>query len=134
MPPPTKPAPRKPVRRLGQNESISAPEQRQHREEDPESLFVPAGEEDRRWDPAEYENDEEAMVWDASASNASHLIIYLVFKSLTKSRIPASIRQSETAAHQQLVPTQKKRSVQLDCPQRKESHRYEESHDNLVRG
>ncbi|QDS75670.1 hypothetical protein FKW77_007473 [Venturia effusa] len=71
MPPPAKPAPRRPVRKLGQNENGPSSQFRQQTEEDPDSLFVPAAEEDRRWEPMEYDNDndEEAMVWDASASH-----------------------------------------------------------------
>jgi cell cycle checkpoint control protein RAD9A len=83
MPPPAKPTPRRPVRKLGQNENLAASQLRQRQEEDPESLFVPAGEEDRRWDPAEYEKDEEAMVWDASASNVGYLVVCLVSRLLT---------------------------------------------------
>lgn len=81
MPPPVKPAPRRPVRKLGQNENGASSQFRQQVEEDPDSLFVPAAEEDRRWDPTEYDNnnDEEAMVWDASASNVSCRIARLVF-------------------------------------------------------
>ena len=73
MPPPAKPAPRRPVRKLGQNENNAASQLRQQPEEDPDSLFVPTGEEDRRWEPADYENDEETLGWDASASNVSCL-------------------------------------------------------------
>lgn len=42
---------------------------------DPESLFVPRGDDDddRRWDPPDYENEEaeEMLGWDASADNVS---------------------------------------------------------------
>jgi cell cycle checkpoint control protein RAD9A len=69
MPPPAKPASRRPVRKLGQNENSASSQLRQQQEEDPDSLFVPAGEEDHRWEPANYENDEETLGWDASASN-----------------------------------------------------------------
>jgi cell cycle checkpoint control protein RAD9A len=35
-----------------------------------ESLFIPADDDDRRWDPAD-EEDEEMLGWDASADNVS---------------------------------------------------------------
>src|SRR6202012_2875421 len=59
MPPPAKPSMRKPVRKLGQNDPNGKKKETRILEEDPDSLFVPAEEEDRRWDPADYEKDEE---------------------------------------------------------------------------
>jgi cell cycle checkpoint control protein RAD9A len=132
MPPPAKPSPRRPVRRLGQNESPAASQLRQQQEDDPESLFVPAGEEDRRWDPADYENDEETLGWDASASNVCSLVVRLVYEWLTNYRILASTRHFGTAAQLQLVLTQRRRNDQIQgCRQRKGFHRYEVSRNNF---
>ena len=59
MPPPAVPNTRRTIRKLGQNDKTK------QQREDPESLFVPE-EDDTRWDPPDYENDEESMGWDAS--------------------------------------------------------------------
>lgn len=69
MPPPTRPPPpssqlqRRPLGALNGGASASAPA-----ETDPDSLFVPLGiDDERRWDPPDYENEAEDMLgWDAS--------------------------------------------------------------------
>ncbi|KAF2431199.1 hypothetical protein EJ08DRAFT_191141 [Tothia fuscella] len=66
MPPPALPNTRKAERKLGQKEPQS-----KDQEADSDSLFVPQDREDRedrRWDPADYDN-EETLGWDASANN-----------------------------------------------------------------
>jgi cell cycle checkpoint control protein RAD9A len=73
MPPPAKPDPRRSSRRLGQNDFNAETKSAQQMRGDPESLFVPA-EDDNRWDPPEYENDEESMGWDASVRNVRYAI------------------------------------------------------------
>jgi cell cycle checkpoint control protein RAD9A len=70
MPPPAIPNTRKPVRKLGQNDTNGGSRTVQQDDND-DSLFVPLEEEDQRWDPADYENDEETLAWDASANNVS---------------------------------------------------------------
>jgi cell cycle checkpoint control protein RAD9A len=74
MPPPAKPEPRRSNRKLGQNEINGQAKALQHSREDPESLFVSADEDDSRWDPPEYENDEESMGWDASVRNVGFMV------------------------------------------------------------
>jgi cell cycle checkpoint control protein RAD9A len=76
MPPPAVPNTRKPVRKLGQKEANVEPKTVQQEDND-DSLFVPLGEEDRRWDPTDYENDEETLAWDASANNVSSPGLYM---------------------------------------------------------
>lgn len=106
MPPPAKPAPRRPVRKLGQNENGPSSQFRQQIEEDPDSLFVPAAEEDRRWEPMEYDNDndEEAMVWDASASNENsfHPTIRDTSTAISRSNTVESSRPAGLAATQRV--------------------------------
>ncbi|RDI88972.1 hypothetical protein Vi05172_g1006 [Venturia inaequalis] len=110
MPPPVKPAPRRPVRKLGQNENGPSSQFRQQIEEDPDSLFVPAAEEDRRWEPMEYDddNDEEAMVWDASASNENsfHPTIRDTSTPIARSNTMESNRPAGLAATQRISQLQ----------------------------
>ncbi|KAF2644848.1 hypothetical protein P280DRAFT_495991 [Massarina eburnea CBS 473.64] len=62
MPPPVEPASRRSSRReLGTSKKASPPKP----QPDSESLFVP--DEESRWEPANYENEEEMLGWDASA-------------------------------------------------------------------
>ncbi|KAL8723761.1 MAG: hypothetical protein Q9225_000056 [Loekoesia sp. 1 TL-2023] len=41
---------------------------------DPESLFLPADLDDRQWDEANYEDEEDTLGWDASANNVSRAL------------------------------------------------------------
>lgn len=64
MPPPVEPASRRSIRRQPGSRKAASPRP----QEDSESLFVPQDEEeDARWEPANYDNDEETLGWDASA-------------------------------------------------------------------
>ncbi|KAL8631235.1 hypothetical protein Q9189_003080 [Teloschistes chrysophthalmus] len=81
MPPPSQPASRsfplapsiQPVPGNFQRESLS---QRSSRPSppppkaslDPESLFLPAGDDDQQWDETNYDDDEDVLGWDASAN------------------------------------------------------------------
>ncbi|KAL8635037.1 MAG: hypothetical protein Q9228_007432, partial [Teloschistes exilis] len=38
---------------------------------DPESLFLPAGDDDQQWEETNYDDDEDVLGWDASANQAS---------------------------------------------------------------
>lgn len=69
MPPPAIPSSRTSARRLRQPGLAKPSPSPKPAEPDPESLFVPAEEEDRRWDPVEYRDDEDTLGWDASAEN-----------------------------------------------------------------
>lgn len=65
MPPPVEPASRRSARRQMGSRQTSSPVRPQN---DPESLFVNQGEEeDTQWEPVDYNNEEEALGWDASA-------------------------------------------------------------------
>lgn len=70
MLPPIEPASRRSARRQVGSRQASSPA----RPQDPESLFVnQEEEEDTQWEPADYNNEEEALGWDASADrNASN--------------------------------------------------------------
>ncbi|KAJ4304998.1 hypothetical protein N0V90_000526 [Kalmusia sp. IMI 367209] len=64
MPPPVEPASRRPARRQMGSRQASSPKP----QPDPESLFVNQDEEeDTQWEPLDYNNEEEALGWDASA-------------------------------------------------------------------
>ncbi|OJD28936.1 dna repair protein rad9 [Diplodia corticola] len=70
MPPPAAPVSRasNKQRRAPIGSATRPSQQKMHANEDEESLFVPYGDEDARWDPAGYgDDDEETLGWDASA-------------------------------------------------------------------
>ncbi|TKA71141.1 hypothetical protein B0A49_02884 [Cryomyces minteri] len=70
MAPPPQPSSRSSAHQFRQQSKAPRPPSAQHSDPDPESLFVPPGEEDRRWDPTEYRSEEDDMLgWDASADN-----------------------------------------------------------------
>ena len=64
MPPPVEPASRQSVRRqIGSRQASASVRPSQ----DQESLFVNEEEDDTQWEPMDYNNEEEALGWDASA-------------------------------------------------------------------
>ncbi|OCK79277.1 hypothetical protein K432DRAFT_330472 [Lepidopterella palustris CBS 459.81] len=69
MPPPAVPASRASNRRLRKPGSAKRVISPKPAEADPDSLFVPADEEDHRWDPVDYRNSEETLGWDASGDS-----------------------------------------------------------------
>jgi cell cycle checkpoint control protein RAD9A len=71
MPPPTITKARKLAGKLGQNESATGSMISSRSDRDSESLFVQQEEEDRQWDPAEYDNEEESLGWNATIDNVS---------------------------------------------------------------
>jgi cell cycle checkpoint control protein RAD9A len=71
MPPPVVPASRASPRRLRNPGSAKRATPPKPADPDPESLFIPADEEDNRWDPVDYRDDEETLGWDASADDVS---------------------------------------------------------------
>jgi cell cycle checkpoint control protein RAD9A len=97
MPPPAIPNTRKPVRKLGQKDPSGGSKTAQQDDND-DSLFVPLQEEDRRWDPADYENDEETLAWDASANNVSWFQVQMYIPCLTRARMPVSTQLSGIVA------------------------------------
>ncbi|KAF2444815.1 hypothetical protein P171DRAFT_387361 [Karstenula rhodostoma CBS 690.94] len=85
MPPPVEPASRRSARReVGSRQPSSPPTRPQ---DDPESLFVNQGEEeDTQWEPVDYNNEEEALGWDASTDrNAGNFATFQDSGSFSRS-------------------------------------------------
>lgn len=84
MPPPIEPASRRSARRQVGSRQPSSPARPQ---DDPESLFVNQGEEeDTQWEPMDYNNEEEALGWDASADrNAENFTTFQDSGSFSRS-------------------------------------------------
>lgn len=76
MPPPTMTKARKLAGKLGQNESATGSTLSNRSDRDSESLFVQQEEEDRQWDPAEYNNEEESLGWNATIDNVSAGVVF----------------------------------------------------------
>jgi cell cycle checkpoint control protein RAD9A len=119
MRPPAVPNTRKPVRKLGQKETNGGTKTAQQEDND-DSLFVPMGEEDRRWDPTDYENDEETLAWDASANNVSSSGLCMPLPRSLIGRMLGSTRPFETVA---LLHD---RTRQTATPLLKDCHRHKE--------
>lgn len=112
MPPPARPpinqsfGSQRQIQPLGsQNRQIST----SMADPDPESLFMPAGDEDSRWDPPAMDNDdgEDMLGWDASYENPG-----ASFQPAFQDREPAAPvapppEQSATQATEGLEPTQR---------------------------
>jgi cell cycle checkpoint control protein RAD9A len=100
MPPPVEPASwrsarlRNPGSRKGSSPKAAEP--------DPESLFVRQEEDDARWEPVDYNNEEETLGWDASTDHeASHFPTFRDTGSVNVSR-------TETEnSNEVFAPTQK---------------------------
>ncbi|KAJ4349896.1 uncharacterized protein N0V89_008516 [Didymosphaeria variabile] len=84
MPPPVEPASRRSARRQVGSRQPSSPTRP---EVDPESLFVNQGEEgDTQWEPVDYNNEEEALGWDAGADrNAGNFATFQDSGSFSRS-------------------------------------------------
>jgi cell cycle checkpoint control protein RAD9A len=112
MPPPARPAVSKPLG--SQRERVHANDHTPQRhaadpDPDPESLFVPGGDDDNTWDPPNYEQDEEEMLlgWDASNENPNASFHPTFRDSGTVAR-PQETRQPPAFASQEgLEPTQR---------------------------
>ncbi|OCK96252.1 uncharacterized protein K441DRAFT_657638 [Cenococcum geophilum 1.58] len=105
MPPPVAPASRASTRRLRNPGSAKRATPPKPTDPDPESLFIPADEEDNRWDPVDYRNDEETLGWDASADDA--IGIHPTFQD------SGSLARSETQdSAEALPPTQRISQIQ----------------------
>lgn len=76
MPPPVKTKARKLAGKLGQNESATGSMLSNRSDRDSESLFVQQEEVDRQWDPAEYDNEEESLGWNATIDNVSAGVVF----------------------------------------------------------
>ncbi|KAF2263737.1 hypothetical protein CC78DRAFT_517975 [Lojkania enalia] len=69
MPPPVEPASRRSTRR--RNPGSRKARSPRSAEPDPDSLFIQPDEDDARWEPVDYNNEEETLGWDASAEHGS---------------------------------------------------------------
>ncbi|KAL8705241.1 MAG: hypothetical protein Q9201_001620 [Fulgogasparrea decipioides] len=92
MPPPSQPAPRS-FAKGPQNQPTTGsfqretPSQRPSRPSppppkaslDPESLFLPAGDDDRQWDEKNYEDEEDILGWDVSANQVGLTLMSIVY-------------------------------------------------------
>lgn len=96
MPPPSRPASRI-LKQPGSAKPIS-PSPRPS--EEFESLFVPAepSAEEQQWDPAQYQDEEETLGWDASASNVRIQCTRTSQWPTYRNRILGCIQHSETAS------------------------------------
>lgn len=76
MPPPVEPASRRATRRRNPGSRRPTSPKLTDRDPDPESLFVRHDEEeDNRWEPMDFNQEEETLGWDASAQNVSNNIL-----------------------------------------------------------
>ncbi|KAF2473333.1 uncharacterized protein BDR25DRAFT_257712 [Lindgomyces ingoldianus] len=98
MPPPAEPASRRTARR--RNPGSRRAKSPKQGDPDPESLFVGREEEDRSWDPVDYNNEEETLGWDASADHEA--AIFPTFRD------SGSLSRTETEDNNEAVaPTQR---------------------------
>ncbi|KAL8995462.1 MAG: hypothetical protein Q9169_004803 [Polycauliona sp. 2 TL-2023] len=65
---------------------------------DPESLFLPAGDDDRQWDETNYEDEEDTLGWDASGNHVSQVICYMATVAIAyASKGALTLQQSKSA-------------------------------------
>ncbi|KAF1978339.1 hypothetical protein BU23DRAFT_524885 [Bimuria novae-zelandiae CBS 107.79] len=102
MRPPVEPPSRRPPRRQVGSRQAALPNRPP---QDPESLFVNEDEEeDTQWEPADYNNEEEALGWDASADrNAGNFPTFQDSGSFSR---PDGV-QSNTDSMEGIAPTQR---------------------------
>lgn len=110
MPPPARPGFSKPLSQ-SQRPSFSARPSVTDSDPDPESLFVPDGEEDQTWDPPNYNNDdgEEMLGWDANNEHPSASFHHTFRDSGTAAPPPRQQDERQTTEESQegLEPTQR---------------------------
>ena len=111
MPPPARPVANKPLPSQSQRIPPQSQIQRAPPKEpdpDPESLSVPAGDDDQPWDPPNYENEEEEEMlgWDASNEDPS-ASFHPTFRDSGSARQPQKERQPPTYSQEGLEPTQR---------------------------
>ncbi|KAL8687731.1 MAG: hypothetical protein Q9218_006182 [Villophora microphyllina] len=120
MPPPSQPAsrtfaralPSQPVPGSFQRESLSQKSARPSPPPpkaslDPESLFLPTGDDDQQWDETNYDDDEDVLGWDASANQVGpekgpHTLAANVVKGTSAFRNPP--RAFEDSSHYSPLP------------------------------
>lgn len=104
MPPPARPMPKKPLTGNSHRQPLAP----QVLDADPESLFMPGGDDDRPWDPPNYDepSGEDMLGWDASNENPG-ASFHPTFRDSTNTR-PTQPPQSEFRLSQEgLEPTQR---------------------------
>lgn len=110
MPPPARPTSKKPLTGNSQRQPV-APKTHQSSltdsDPDPESLFMPGGDDDRSWDPLNYDDDngEEMLGWDASNENPS-ASFHPTFRDSGSAR-PSRQQQGPKPSQEGLEPTQR---------------------------
>lgn len=72
MPPPARPEARRNPQSLGKRTSTSSSTGTESQAQESDSLFVPADDGDRQWDPQDLADNEESVGWDASEDNVLH--------------------------------------------------------------
>ena len=120
MPPPARPVVSKSYGSQKQRTSFQQSEQPPPTEDDPDpdSLFVPGGDEDQTWDPPNYENDEEEEMlgWDASNENPT-ASFHPTFRDSGAVARPQQKRQPPPVESQEgLEPTQRLSQVSMLLP------------------
>ncbi|KAI9750931.1 MAG: ribosomal protein S14, S11 [Chaenotheca gracillima] len=109
MPPPERP----PQRIVEDRPTTSAPRptpptQPPQPSIDSQSLFIPDGEEDRRWDEPNYDDeDEEMLTWDASADNDTLNGLNKSVQDASSTKRSRSDADLESASEKRIAPTQR---------------------------
>ncbi|KAK6388050.1 hypothetical protein LTR65_008216 [Meristemomyces frigidus] len=111
MLPPARPSFNKPLSSQSQRRSFKAQPSASQSDPDPDSLFMPGGEEDQTWDPPNYNNDEgeEMLGWDANNDHPS-ASFHPTFRDSGSAAPPPPQQQERPAAEESqegLAPTQR---------------------------
>lgn len=65
---------------------------------DPESLFLPAGDNDRQWDETNYEDEEDTLGWDASGNHVGRTLVYISIVTIAHvSKDASALQKLQTA-------------------------------------
>lgn len=118
MPPPARPNVIKPLSSQAKARSFQVQDRTTPMvESDPESLFMPQDEadDDRTWDPPNYERDdeEEMLGWDASNENLSASMRPTVRDLTRPARAPEATHDSTQLSQGGIAPTQRLSQVSL---------------------
>lgn len=120
MPPPARPITKKPLGSQSQRISFKGSREPSVTESDPdpESLFVPGGDDDETWDPPNYDNDdeEEMLGWDAGNENPDGSFHPTFRDSGKVARPPQDRRPPAVESQEGLEPTQRLSQVRPSVP------------------
>lgn len=114
MPPPPRPVTKPPSSQinrnsLGQGRQKPLPEPEPEADDGGDSLFIPQGDDDRTWDPPNYDQDDsgEMLGWDASNDNSANSF-HPTFRDSGSAARPQQHENRTAAASQEgLEPTQR---------------------------